>query len=226
VQSSSAISRIAKRAVTVAMYGDSTVYSQTTIEGVEAQSIPTVEEMEQKEIGDPLISISNSGDPGTVSNDWIKGGAFGGYEKFPVPSTWDKTMKAEHAEIIDITIDINDAYTMHLPVTEHLQNLRKLIAGAQSAGKSVVLETGNPTTIQDPKGEALLADYANAELALCAILSIQCIDQYHHFLTQPDWEKLLSDAAHPTLEGYKVKASYAASQLKSRLTALELSPPP
>jgi lysophospholipase L1-like esterase len=208
---------VIKHAVVVAAYGDSTVESLSLIDGSYQFTSPTVTQLLQADLDDPLMTVQNDGDGGSTSQDWLYGGNATGQVRRTITQTWAQTMAAQPAKVIDITLGINDSGALKLSVAQFMANIETMVLQAEAAGKVVILESPNATN--PPNDE--LGYFSLAEAAFCKTNGCIFVDQYYHMRSLANWEALLSDGIHPTLAGYEMKAAYSASIIRPALEKLE-----
>jgi acyl-CoA thioesterase I len=196
--------------ILVELYGDSTQWGCTVVTGAPAGSkcetigyaqtadpvAAQVQTMEQTAHG-ANVTVVNHGVPGETTTELLAG------DQYNLP--WAQQMAQSQADIVVFNDGMNDANvgSGETPAT-YQTNLNSLIQTAKAAGKTVVLETPNPSTDPD---RAALPDFVIAARTTAQQWDVTVIDQYAQLTGNPQWDLMLCDGVHPTQAGYDLKAT-------------------
>lgn len=197
----------------IGYYGDSTIYGTDGANDSQRVAVPAPERVAA------LTGwvVQNKGVGRTSLSDWINGNSAKG-----VFRTWTAEMAYNTAAThIIMNSAINDWAASE---AEYKQRLDAIYAGVVGAGKTLILETPNPT-YQTLWGGTTASDAQVAERSQrmrdwAALNGVRVIDQHQtlsdyfiqHGVTAAQFTP---DGGHPTQAGYTRKGDYAATQLQA-----------
>jgi hypothetical protein len=184
-------------------YGDSTIWGYASGVGTQVQNPePAVFQQSLPQYKLPIqYTVRNEGVSATTACQLLNGTD----GKHPV---WDTQMTNSGARIVIINHAINDlAYETPAQYTACLTSL---VQKAKQHGKTVILETPNPTTDSGPNG---LDIWVDAMRKVATQENIKLIDEYQYltnYLAGADVHTICPDGTHPTDAVYRLKGEYAA----------------
>ncbi|MHB1057089.1 MAG: SGNH/GDSL hydrolase family protein [Rhodanobacter sp.] len=207
-----------RQAVSIAMYGDSTMLGTTKQTGVYAvtprNAVSQLGAM--LTAGGYKVKVSNHGVNMIITDDLLNGTR-------GVARAWVAEMKSNKADIVVINTGLNDAALIRTgwdSVAHVKARMTTLARIALSHGKAVFIETPNPCS--DDVTDALVAQLASAAAEIVEEnAGTHLIDQYHAIKRgMPDWESHLPDGLHPDDTLYTFKAVVEAQALIPSLPPL------
>lgn len=186
----------------IAMFGDSTMWGVTVINGVTAQSPTnapaTFQLLLDKEFGRGVVAVENHGVGGSFCSQWLNGVISDGVK---INKTWQQQVASTDAKILVMNVGINDAYQPDSiqSQTAFQQCYYQLAKVAQDAGKIFVFQTPNPIFSAH---SALVKQRRDDIVLIQSIFSGFPIIDIHS--VQIDWRSHLPDSIHPDDEGYRI----------------------
>jgi len=192
-------------------YGDSTTvgYSMTPAGSViVAGNQPnTLQSLLRTEFGDRVV-VKNEGVGGIQSSDALHG-------TDGIHANWESVMKTSHAQIVTLNFGLNDAFFHARPAAgkysvspqDYRKVMGELVDIAQRHGKTVVLYEPNPSC--HPARKDVLEYYVMQLDQMSVEKNVPLVSQYWGFISDPDWNQLLSDCTHPTSSTYQTKGKNA-----------------
>jgi lysophospholipase L1-like esterase len=184
-------------------YGDSTIWGYESGVGTQVQyPEPAVFQQSLPQYKLPTqYTVRNEGVTATTACQLLNGTD----GKHPA---WDTQMTNSDASIVIINHAINDqAYETP---AQYAACITSLVQKAKQHGKTVILETPNPTTDSGPNG---LDIWVDAMRNVAAQENIKLIDEYKYltdYLAGADVHTICPDGTHPTDAVYRMKGEYAA----------------
>jgi lysophospholipase L1-like esterase len=184
-------------------YGDSTIWGYESGVGTQVQyPEPAVFQQALPQYNLPIqYTVRNEGVTATTACQLLNGTD----GKHPA---WDTQMTNSDASIVIINHGINDqAYETP---AQYAACITSLVQKARQHGKSVILETPNPTTDSGPNGLDIWVDEMRK---VAAQENVKLIDQYQYltnYLAGADVHTICPDGTHPNDAVYRMKGEYAA----------------
>lgn len=199
------------KSVSIEAYGDSTQYGWTqSSAGVYTQAPDNAPSAAQKALQSrfgELVTVTNCGVSGSTAESVLAGTDGSGR------GTWAQQMAASKTNVVYVNYGINEAH-FGITASTFQQSLDQMITIAQSAGKTVVLETPNPTC-RDGYADAGTEAMAGIVTQEATNWNLPLIDTFAFLSGYQNWCSMLSDGVHPT------DATYL---LVGQLTSQALSP--
>ncbi|HDV8348844.1 TPA: SGNH/GDSL hydrolase family protein [Burkholderia vietnamiensis] len=195
------------KSVLIEAYGDSTTLGWESLNGVgfvtTANEPAILQSKLQAQFGS-TIAVDNLGIGGMEASQILNGT---GKAQRP----WAEQMANSKAQIIMLNFGLNDALFSDIPAqgvqSESVEDfgsiMTQLVRTARAAGKTVVIDTPNPTC--DTWANALppyvqkLRDVATAE-------HVPLVDHYAAITQMSNWQSYLTDCLHPGDALYSIKA--------------------
>lgn len=143
------------------------------------------------------VTVSNLGVGGTVATQ-----LYAGTDRNPVVP-WPERMKMSRARIVTINYGINEIVENQTP-KRFYDVETALVKVALANGKLPVLATSNP--VIDGRFNSRVSMMARMTRRVAKEQNVPLIDQFEYVSALPDWQRGMSDGAHPNASLYKLKA--------------------
>ena len=181
-------------------YGDSTTLGISCINNEcrenKGNAVAYLQDELRAKFGD-AVTVSNLGLGGTMATQ-----LYAGTDRSPVVP-WPDRMKLSRARIVMINYGINEVVQNQTP-KQFYDVETALVKAALTNGKLPVLATSNP--VLGGRFNVRVAMMARMTRRVAKEQNVPLIDQFEYVSALPDWQRGMSDGAHPNASLYKLKA--------------------
>jgi hypothetical protein len=194
--------------VVIALYGDSTMWGTTLVNGVYTQSPDNEPALLQIAFNTSFpgrVAVLNRAVPGSTCPELL-------YGQPPIAQPWAVEMASSPAQIVAWNQEINDAFIPGYTDADEIYCESQLVAIARTYGKTVLIMSGNP--INDSHN-SIMWSLTHDILYVGQQLQVPVIDQWDTILNwYPDWQADLPDNIHPDARLYTYKAGVSYNILE------------
>ncbi|MBO4452464.1 MAG: right-handed parallel beta-helix repeat-containing protein, partial [Clostridia bacterium] len=161
----------------------------------------------------------------TLSGETVINSGVGGETSANALSRISSAVTAKDPDVVFIGFGTNDAsidMARYVDIPTYKANTTRIVEAVRACGAIPIIIAPPPIVDEpyltrhqsapfEPYGgpNGLMRRYALATLELCAELDVTAADMYSAFLTQSNWQSLISDGVHPTDAGYRFYAQVA-----------------
>lgn len=200
---------VAQRVIRISMYGDSTVYGTSFVDGTYVKSAHnepvSVQWQFDQDFGPGKVIVTNRGIPGSTCPELLWGQA-------PVKTPWAQEIANNPDDLILVNEGINDAFRPWEADTDFAFCYQQLGSTVKLAGKGFIIEGPNPI---DKQQNDRLQQLVAIEQQVALGLGVPSIPTWQAITSQyPDWQSQLPDQIHPSDGLYEYKAYVAYQTLK------------